>query len=594
MPDSGAGCEMSFITELKRRNVARVALLYLVASWLIIQIADVGISMLGLPIWSGRLVFLLLAIGFPLVLLFSWAYEITPEGLRKDDEVDRNQSITDNTARKLNGAVIILLLLSLGGVVVDRLIPEATPPNDVAESIAALAPEHSIAVLSFTNLSADPENDYFSEGLSEELLNLLARIPELKVAARTSAFSFKGTDAGIDEIAAKLNVANVLEGSVRKSGDQIRITAQLVGASTGYQLWSGSWDRAMTDVFAIQDEIALAVVDALKIALLDEVPKVQSTDPEAYSLYLRSNAYADRSTEESYETAVNLLLQALAIDPEFAEAWSSLAAAQTNQAGQRMVPAAEGYARARDSAERALVLDPKSAPAMATLGWIAMYSAWDFDRAAQLLSEAQRIEPGNASVLNAFAVLNAQFGRIDNAISLYKEALERDPLSVSVLANLAIIYFTIDNVEGIAAQIKAIRDIDPDSSWVLLFDPWLDLSRGNAANALAKFEALGGSYGVWSSAFAHYDLGQTAESDAALEDLMQRGEHAVQIAAVYAYRGQPDSAFEWLERGYEGHDDWLIEVRQQSALRSLTNDPRWDALLEKLGLTDADAERLGL
>jgi TolB-like protein/Flp pilus assembly protein TadD len=588
---------MSFISELKRRNVIRVALLYLVASWLMIQMADVGISILGLPVWTGRLAFLLLAIGFPLALVFSWAYEITPEGLKKEKEVDRSGSITGQTAKKLDTAVIVLLLLSLGGLIADRLIPEDSPQADdfpLAEMQTAPAPERSIAVLPFINMSADDENEYFSDGLSEELLNLLARIPELQVAARTSAFTFKGSNAAIDEIAKKLNVAHVLEGSVRKSGNNIRITAQLINASDGYHLWSRSWDRTLTDIFVIQDEIAAAVVDALKVTLLGEMPTVQVTDPVAYSLYLRSKVFADRSTKESFEQAVNLLLQALAIDPEFALAWSELATVQTNQAGNKTVSAGEGFSRARATAQRALTLDPENARAMATLGWNAMYWDWDFDEAARLISDARRLEPGNASVLNAYAVLNGNFGRRDSAISLYQEALTLDPLSMSVLANLAGAYYNADRVDAVAVQLDAMRGVDPESAWVLLYDAWLEMLRGNSAMALAKFTAQEDSNGVWGSAFAHYDLGQDAESDAALEELMRLGEHAVQIAVVYAYRGEPDKAFEWLERGYDNHDDWLIELRLFSGLRSLYGDPRWDALLEKMGLTDADAQRLGL
>ena len=309
---------MSFFTELKRRNVFRVALLYLVASWLIIQVADTGISLLGLPEWTGRLVFLLLLIGLPLVVVFSWAYEITPEGLKREKEVERDVSITHETARKLNTAVIVLLLLAVGGMIADRLIPEqAQDAPSVADASEGTGPtEQSIAVLPFVNMSADPENEYFSDGLSEELLNLLAKIPELQVAARTSAFSFKDSDAGISEIADTLNVAHVLEGSVRKSGDRIRITAQLIKGSDGYHLWSRTWDRTLIDVFAIQDEIAAAVVDALKVTLLGELPHASVTDTRAYELYLQSKVFADMRTAESYERAALLLTEALDIDPD--------------------------------------------------------------------------------------------------------------------------------------------------------------------------------------------------------------------------------------------------------------------------------------
>ena len=251
---------------------------------------------------------------------------------------------------------MVLLLLALGGMVADRLIPEeaATVQTAAVDTPAAAGPSaQSIAVLPFVNMSADAANEYFSDGLSEELLNLLAKVPGLQVAARTSTFIFKGSDASIPEIANELHVAHVLEGSVRKSGDNIRVTAQLIKASDGYHLWSETWDRRLTDIFTIQDEIAAAVVSALKVTLLGEIPQARVTDPRTYELYLRSKAAANLSTEEGYEQAALLLNESLAIDPEYAEAWSELGTVQINQTGQGFVPPDIGFQRARASNLRA-------------------------------------------------------------------------------------------------------------------------------------------------------------------------------------------------------------------------------------------------
>lgn len=588
---------MSIFSELKRRNVFRVALLYLVASWLIMQVADVGISLLGLSVATGRLVFLFLAIGFPILILFSWAYEITPEGLKKESEVDRDESITAHTAKKLNTAVIVLLVLLLGALIVDRLIPEAAVTVEQAassESVTSLVTDQSIAVLPFVNMSADEDNEYFSDGLSEELLNLLAKIPELQVAARTSAFSFKGSDAGIEEIALKLKVAHVLEGSVRKSGDQIRITAQLIKASDGYHLWSNTWDRTLNDVFAIQDEIAAAVVEALKVTLLGEVPHARVTDATAYSLYLQSKAAADRSSKDGYEEAVALLTQALAIDPEYADAWVQLGTVQTNQTGGGFVPEAEGFARARASAERALMIEPDNARATSNLGWLAMYSEWDFKKAAKLLDRARQLEPGNASILNAYGVLNGIFGRTDSMLSLYQEALVSDPLAMSVLANISGVYFNRERFDDMAATIDRMRQIDADSDWVKVMNAWHQMGTGNSEAALDGFQQLGGIFGSWGSAVALYNLGRDEESDAALQVIIDDGSSAVYAATVYAYRGDSDKAFEWLDRAYEGHDDATVEVRMYRAFEPLYNDPRWDEYLKRIGISDADAKSAGL
>lgn len=588
---------MSLFFELKRRNVFRVALLYLVASWLIIQVADVGISLLGLPLWTGRLVFLLLAIGFPLVMVFSWAYEITPEGLRKEKEVERNESITADTARKLNTAVVVLLLLSLGGMVADRLIPEV---NTAVETATAEAPEdagpseRTIAVLPFVNMSADEENEYFSDGLSEELLNLLAKIPELQVAARTSAFSFKGADVSIPEIAVKLNVAHVLEGSVRKSGDDIRITAQLIKAADGYHLWSETWDRKLTDVFAIQDEIAAAVVEVLKVTLLGEAPHARVTDPLAYELYLRAKAVGNARTREAYEESILLIKKALEIDPEYAEAWVELSTLITNQTGSGYLTWDDGFGRAKEAASNALEIDPENARAMSNIGWIAMYRDRDYAEAVRLIREARRLEPGNASVLNAYAVLNGHFGRTQTAKSLYLEALSIDPLAVSVLANTAGVNFSLERYDDMDEMIERMREVGADSLYADIYEGWRAFGMGNAELALDIFLGIDDLNSVWAQAFPLYDLGRDEEVMKAIETLKEAGSRSVQVASIYAYRGDADNAFEWLERGYEDGDDDLVEIRQYTAFKPIENDPRWELMLEKIGISDADAARIGL
>ena len=585
---------MSFFSELKRRNVFRVALLYLVASWLIIQVADVGVSLLSLPDWTGRLVFLLLLIGLPLVVVFSWAYEITPEGLKREKDVQRDTSITHETARKLNTAVIVLLLIAVGGLVADRMLPEqAAPPVPVAVSAEDTGPvDESIAVLPFVNMSADQENEYFSDGLSEELLNLLAKIPELKVAARTSAFSFKGSDAGISEIADTLKVAHVLEGSVRKSGDRIRITAQLIKGSDGYHLWSQTWDRTLDDVFAIQDEIAGAVVDALKVSLLGELPQSAVTDTDAYELFLQAKAASNLHSEAGYNKAIQLLTQALAIDPGYVEAWVELSVTQTNQSGGGFVPSSEGLRAARASSARALALDPDNARALAGMGWTAMYLDWDFATAAEMISRARKLEPGNASVLNAYAVMVGAFGRRESMIQYYEEALTRDPMSISVLSNLSGIYLTYDPARSLELA-ERMRNIEPDSEAAKAFTGWGLQFSGQSQLALSAFEELGGVTRAWGRAFALYDLGRDEEADAALEELVELGGTPVMISTVYAHRGDTDSAFEWLNTGLEERGDYMVEVRLFGALDVLHKDPRWDPMLADIGVADDQARRLG-
>ena len=282
----------SFFEELKRRNVVKVAVLYMIASWLLLQVTDVLSSLLPVPEWAGSFVVMLLILGFFPAVIFSWVYEMTPEGLKKEKDIDRSQSITPETGHKINVLIVLLLLLAIGGLVVDRLVPEAeqvADPPPVAETteeavqvdpaqLAAMKfappPDRSIAVLPFVNMSDDPGNEFFSDGISEELLNLLAKVPELQVTSRSSAFAFKGERIDIPEVAQKLNVAHILEGSVRKAGNQVRITAQLIQARSDTHIWSETYDRTLDNIFAIQDEIASEVVAQLKVTLLGEAPKV--------------------------------------------------------------------------------------------------------------------------------------------------------------------------------------------------------------------------------------------------------------------------------------------------------------------------------
>jgi TolB-like protein len=529
-------------------------------------------------------------------MVFSWVYEITPEGIRRENDVDHDASMTAATARKLNIAVVVLLVLSLGGMVADRLIPEDTVS---ANSAAAEAPdpavrsEQTIAVLPFVNMSADEENEYFSDGLSEELLNLLARIPELQVAARTSTFSFKGSNASIPEIASKLRVAHVLEGSVRKSGENIRITAQLIKASNGYHLWSKSWDRKLTDVFAIQDEIAAAVVAALKVTLLGEAPHARVTDARAYELYLQSKALANLSTKESLEEAALLLNDALAIDPDYAKAWTELGVVQVNQAGQGFAPRKIGFERGRISFERALQVEPNHARALSGLGWIATVHEWDFSKAAQLLRKARELEPGDVSVLNTAAMLASTFGQNDQQISLLEAAIELDPFAMNALSNLSIAYLNAERFNDAAERLDDMRAIEPNSFWVANSEAWLTLFNGDSEAALVKFTDFGGNIGNWGRVLALHNLSRDDEIDEAIQVFMDAGGRPSQLAAIYAYVGDHDKAFAEFENAYEIRDDWLIEIRQWPFLESLYPDPRWEALLQKIGISDADAARIG-
>ncbi len=362
----GTGEPMSLFEELKRRNVIRMAGLYVVGAWLITQVAGTVLPMFGAPDWIGRSIVVLLAIGFVPTMLVSWIYELTPEGLKRESEVDRNASITPVTGRRIDRSITVLLILALAYFAVDKFVlapgrnareiasavdhasvasaangtasPAGAASTNVAAagdagtpSIPSIEQDPSIAVLPLQDLSQGKDQEYFSDGITEELLDLLAKVPKLRVIARTSSFSYKGKDTPIAEIARVLHVAAVLEGSVRKSGEKVRITVQLIRASDSSHLWSETYDRTLDDIFKVQDEIAAAVVDKLRISLLGAVPTAKPVDPRIYPLILQANALIAQNAVAGNKQGLALCEQAIALVPDEVRAWNALALVSFNQ-----------------------------------------------------------------------------------------------------------------------------------------------------------------------------------------------------------------------------------------------------------------------
>ena len=586
--------------ELKRRNVVRVAIAYAIVSWLILQITDVLTPLLHLPEWVGGFVFLLLVIGFLLALILSWAYELTPEGLKKEKDVDRSESITHVTGRKLDFVIIAMLVVALGYFAYDKFVLD--PDRDALEIEAAVqvaeeqvadpaGPQDSIksiAVLPFVNMSDDPGNEYFSDGLSEELLNLLAKVPELRVAARTSSFSFKNQNLEIPEIAARLNVAHVLEGSVRKSGSQIRITAQLVKADDGFHVWSETYDRELENIFAIQDEIAAAVVDALKITLLGQAPKAAETNPEAYALYLQGRYFYNQGTAESNKQAETLLMQALDIDPSFAPAWTELASVYWMQVG-RFVrrPTEEGIDLARHAIQQALTIDPQYGRAYAILARIEMFYDWDFAAASRHLQQALALDSGDAAILYSVARLNDILGDIDEAIDLMQQSIARDPVSPEGHFSLGRLYYRANRLVEAADSLQRALSLSPGQFGTQLLSGWVLLAQEDAPSALVAMEQeTSHALRLYGVAIVQHALGDAGASDAALEELIDKYEAfaAYQVAKVYAFRGEIDHAFDWLEQAYDNRDGGLPSMLLDHLFANLHDDPRWELFLDKMGL----------
>jgi TolB-like protein/Tfp pilus assembly protein PilF len=586
--------------ELKRRNVIRVAIAYAVSAWLLIEVTATIFPILSLPNWSVTLVTVLLFVGFPIALIFAWAFELTPEGLKLEKQVVREESITHATGRKLDFVIIGMLVVALGFFTYDKFVLDPdrdavkieaavqVAREEVASTVEPQDSAKSIAVLAFADLSPEGDQEYFSDGISEEILNLLAKVPELRVTSRSSAFSFKGQNLDVATMAAKLNVAHVLEGSVRKSGNQLRITAQLIEVETDTHLWSETYDRELKNIFAIQDEIAAAVVGALKIQLLGMQPKATETNPEAYALYLQGLHHSNQRTSEGIQQAESVLKQALEIDPSFAPAWSELGRVYAGQAdpfGIRSI--SEGYELMRDANQRALDIDPQYARAYARLAFFEMDYGWDFTAASQHIRRALALNPGDAIVLENAAYAYRLLGRLDEAIDLQRQSIALDPLSPNGHYRLGRVLYEAYRLDEAVDSFQMALSLSPG---------WLGahyrlgrvlLAQGDAPAALVAMEQEDGVwYRLTGTAIVQYALDNTRASDAALKELIECcfEPNAYQIAEVYASRGEIDHAFDWLEQAYNLRDTGLSGMPTNPLFAKLHDDPRWVPLLDKMGL----------
>jgi TolB-like protein/Flp pilus assembly protein TadD len=586
---------MGFLGELKRRNVFRVGAAYLVVAWLLIQVTDTLVPALHLPGWIVTAVVLFLIIGFPLALVFAWAFELTPDGLKREAEVEPTGSIRHRTGRKLDFLIIGGLVLAVGYFTYDKflldpqrdaMLVENTTKAFEKQAAAAAGAQKSIAVLPFANMSADPEQEYFADGLAEELLNLLAGIPELRVAARTSSFFFKDENQDIRTIAQKLNVEHILEGSVRQSGATLRITAQLIEADSGYHLWSQRFDRKFEDVFVIQEEIAAAVVEALRISLLGEVPKANEINPDAYALYLQGKHFYDRRNREGLEKAVEAYQAALELEPEYAPAWNGLGSAYFMQAGiHRDVH--DGTALARAAVERALALDDSLADAHASMGYIRMYYDWDWQGADEAMQRALAREPANVMALGGASDLAAIWGRLDESIELSQRIIELDPLSLTAHLDLGMVLIVVGDLEGAAARFRHVLSLDPQVPYPHFELGVIFLLQNQPQKALAEMQRESDpGHRELGTVLALSALGRKVEADQALAAFIQDHNDSLAsfIAEIYAWRGDVDQAFMWLDTAYEQRDGYLADIMLVPTMASLKSDLRWPAFLDKMGL----------
>ena len=585
---------MSLISELQRRNVLRVGAAYIVTSWLLIQVAETIFPLFGFSDAPARVVVVVLAIGFIPALVVAWAFELTPEGLIRDKDVDRSVAVP--SAKRLDRIFMVVLTLALGYFALDKFVlsemreaalVEQARQQGRTDALLGLHRDKSIVVLPFVNMSDDSGNEYFSDGVSEELLNLLAQIADLRVISRTSAFSFKDKDVKVAQVAEELNVSHVLEGSVRKSGDRVRITAQLIDAKSDTHLWSDTYDRTLTDVFAVQDEIAAAVVEQLRLRLLDKAPRTIPVDPEAYALFLQAQQLRNQQTFESMSKAIELYQESLAIDSGYPASWGGLASIYIKQGRDDVLPREEAYRLASEAVANALEIAPDYAPTYARLAKLAIHYDSDLPAAARYLNEALAMEPNNAEIIDIVGLLAVFLGHRDEAIAFAEFQARRDPVNPMAHSHLGATYFTGGHFDKAVDSYRTALALSPDYIGAHYELGLALLGKNDASAALeAMQKEPDEEYRVKGTALALYEMGRHDEFETTFQELRDRwgGRWPTEIAEVYAWIGDADAAFEWLQKEYENLGKRAVpEIVAERLYENIHDDPRWVPFLEKLG-----------
>jgi TolB-like protein len=573
----------SFFTELKRRNVYKVAVAYIVAGWALAQGIAQVLPVFHVPNWAIQLLVLLIIIGFPVAIVLAWAFEITPEGIKRTEDVHTTHP------HSIGGAwiyiVVVSVFVSFGLFFLGRYTAGNAMPR---QSETALAnSKKSIAVLPFVNESGDPSDEYFSDGLSEELIAALGQIKNLKVIGRSSSFRFKDRKEEPRTIGEKLGVSTLLEGTVRKQGERVRIVAELINAADGIELWTRTFDRELKDIFAVQQEIAKAVADSLKVTLLGaettSVPEAATKSVEAHNAYLQGHFYFQRRNLEDYRKAVVYFDQATQIDPYYAiayaersEAWSQIGDLSQDKSA---------WAKARSDAEKAVALAPALSEAHAALGWVRFFVEWKFAEGLRELQRAKEISPANPTANDLLARVIVYLGKLDEAEQQARQAVELDPLSYPPQNNLARVLFIRGKLDEADTAARKAAELQPAAASSHRFQVLVAVQRGDGETALreAQLEPDPG-YRRFVLALAHHVRGDRAAADAALADLIANGRDqlAYQIAQVYAVRGEKDKAFEWLQISFDTHDTGTLGLLIDPLLHGLRDDPRYKALVAKM------------
>ena len=583
----------SFFAELKRRNVYKVAIAYAVVAWLLMQAASILFPTFEAPGWVMKTFVTLILLGFPIALILAWAFELTPEGIKRAEDVDLSNSVARKTGRKLTVIMMAIFVLALSLLVFQLTRPH--PAVNVAKPLG-VPNDKSVAVLPFANLSRDPDNAYFAAGIQDEIITRLAKITQLKVISCTSTQRFKSAPDDLPAIANQLGVANILEGSVQRSGDEVRVNVQLIKAATDDHLWADTFDRKLTDIFRIETEIAKTIAETLQAKLSASEQHAIATRPtentEAHQLYLKGRFFWDKRTGENLKKSIDYFNQATAADPNYALAYVGLADCYVLLEDYVGTPASETYPKAKAFAQRALQLDSSLAEAHTSLAYV-YTNLWQWEQAEEEFKRAIKLNPNYSTAHHWYSIHLLDLGRIDEAMAEIKRAQELDPLSLIIGTTLAYAYFAEGDVNSSIAQCKRVIDLDPNFPRAHEYLGLGYLKQGRHSEAIAELQKavelsgrerrplrdLGCGYAV---------SGKRAEALAILKELEGKYEKREAIgqdfAAVYAGLGENDQAFALLEKDFQARGGLLARIRWEPPFESLRNDPRFADLLRRMGL----------
>jgi serine/threonine-protein kinase len=580
----------NFFAELKRRHVYRVAIAYGVVAWLLIQVATQVFPFFEIPNWIVRLVVMVTLLGFPIALIIAWAFEMTPQGLKRADDVKPNEYIPRWTTRKFAALIISVAILAAGVPLVHL---SRSKPSFLSRITAAAAlSQKSVAVLPLLNESGGPDDEYFSDGLSEELIAALAQVKGLKVIGRSSSFRFRGQKEDSKSIGEKLGVSTLLEGTVRKNAGRVRIVAELVNAADGSELWSGTFDRELKDIFAVQAEIAKAVATSLELTFQNAIDSGDKAGPtksvEAHNAYLQGHFYFQRRDLEGYLKSVSYFERATHLDPNYALAYAERSQAWTWIGDLSSEKQKEAWSKAASDGERAVAIEPQLAEAHAALGWARFFAEWRFDQGLAELRRAQQLAPWNPSTNDLLAPVVVYLGQFEEAEKLARQAIERDPLAYQARQSLARLLFVQGKLTDAEAAARKAAELQPTAAGCRRWQVFVAIERGDGEAALREAELEPNErYQRFELALAHYARRDGPAADESLAELIARDRNvmAYQTAEVYAWRGEKDKAFEWLKVSLDNHDTGLLSLMIDPLMQGLRHDARYNDVLTKIGLS---------